>query len=270
MQSSAKRTKPKVEEVKKPIITGSWHGEDAWRLALKRALAMLGISLLYLIGGLLLSFSSLWGRVLTSAMLIGLALYYECVQGMSQGQNDAAYGEIMYARRQEGKELTKKDTDRCFHPMKGYFAAMVGALPIVLVTLVFALITKPAVYRLGALPQWTQGLMNQSEFGDALRYYGQNTGMQFMDVLRVIVRACVMPFINVAVLISDSATLLVERLSPLLVLIAPLGYGIGYRRGLKLRARINTGIKMGDARKKRRERRERKARRQNRAPERLI
>lgn len=270
MQSSAKKTKPKIEEVKKPILTGSWHGEDAWRLAGKRALAMLGISAVYLIGGMLLSFDSLVGRILSSVLLVGVAFYYELAQGMSQGQTDAAFAEIMYDRKREGKEVPKKDEDRCFHPMKGFFAAFAGALPFIVFTLAFAVITKPVVYKLGSLPSWTHGLMEQSEFGDALRYYGQNTGLGAVEVMRIIARACVMPFVNIAVLISDEATLLVERLSPLLVLVAPMGYGFGYRRGLKLRAQINTGIKMGDAKKKRRERRARKQRRESRAPERLI
>ncbi len=270
MQSPAKKAKPKVEEVKKPVLIGSWHGEDAWRLALKRAIALLCISLVYLIGGIILSFDSLVGRIFFCVLLVGAAFYYESVQGMAQGQTDAAFAEIMYIRKQEGKDIPKKDSDRCFHPLKGFFAALVGAIPFVLIALVFALMTKPTEFSLGVLPSWTQSLMKQNEFGDALAYYGTNASFGAIDVLRIIVRACVMPFMNLAVYISEDAALLAERLSPLLVLIAPLGYGYGYRRGLKLRARINTGIKMGDAKKKKRERKARKQRQQSRAPERLI
>ena len=91
-----------------------------------------------------------------------------------------------------------------------------------------------------------------------------------VDVMRVIDRALVMPFINVASYIGDSAALTVERLSPLLLLIAPLGYGFGYRQGLNLRTKINTGIKMGDDKKKRKERKARKQRQRSSSPERLI
>ena len=58
--------------------------------------------------------------------------------------------------------------------------------------------------------------------------------------------------------------------SPLFVLLAPLGYGLGYTQGRKLRDKINTGIKMGDDRKKRRERKARKQRQRSKSPERLI
>lgn len=69
--------------------------------------------------------------------------------------------------------------------------------------------------------------------------------------------------------------LLAERLSPLLVLISPLGYAIGYMRGQQLRDRINTGIKVGDDKKKRREQKARKKRqrqqpRASKGPQQLV
>ena len=61
MQTKAKK-KPPVEEVKEPILVGSWHGKDAYRLAGKRALSVLATSVIYLIAGMLFSFDSLWAR----------------------------------------------------------------------------------------------------------------------------------------------------------------------------------------------------------------
>lgn len=270
MQKRTAKPKPKVEEVKKPYLTGGWHGQDAWRLAGKRALALLAISVIYLVAGMMLSFDSLIGRILPSVFIVAAVAYYEFAQGMTRGQSDTAFAEIMYERDQSHKDVSQTDRERCFHPLKGYFAALVGAAPFVLFTLVFACVTKQETYQLGVLPSWTEGLMRQNEFGDALRYYGQNTGFGAVDIARIIDRACVMPFINVAAYIGSDASLLVERLSPILVLIAPIWYGVGYARGPKARARINTGIKMGDERKKKRERKERKRRQQSRAPERLI
>ncbi|MEG2949398.1 MAG: hypothetical protein RR946_01815 [Clostridia bacterium] len=269
MQTKTKK-KPPIEEVKKPILTGSWHGKDAWKLAGKRAISILAVSLVYLIAGLLLGFDNLAGRIVTSLAVVLLVIYYQYHQGMGKGQDDAALAEIMYQRTQEGKEVTQSDRERCFHPFKGTFATLVGALPFVLFALVFAFLTKPSEYVLGVLPSWTEGLMAQNEFGDALHYYGLNSGLGAVDVMRVMDRAMVMPFINVASYIGDYAALLVERLSPLLVLIAPMGYGFGYARGVDLRTKINTGIKMGDDKKKRKERKARKQRQRSSAPERLV
>lgn len=263
--------KPQVQEVKKPILTGSWHGHDAWKLAIKRGLSILAVTVIYLFASvLLMSFDSLIGRIAVGVVVVGIVIYYQYYQGMTYGQGDAAFSEIMYVRQAEGKEVTQRDHDRCFHPFKGFFATFVGAAPFVLLALVFAALTKPVVYTLGVLPSWTEGLMMQSEFGDALRYYGQNGGMSALDVMRVIDRAMVMPFVNIAAFISDDATLLVERISALLVLIAPIGYGFGYAQGVNLRTKINTGIKMGDEKKKRKERKARKQRQRSSAPERLI
>ena len=112
--------------------------------------------------------------------------------------------------------------------------------------------------------------MRQSEFADALSYYNRSAGLGVMDILRVIDRAMMMPFINVFSSLGNEASLLAERLSPLFVLIAPLGYGLGYAQGKRLRDRINTGIKMGDDKKKRRERKARRQRQRSKSPERLI
>lgn len=270
MQSAKGKPQKPVTLVKKPILKGSWHGKDAWKLAIKRMLSVLAVTVIYLIGGMLLSFDSLWGRLLAGIAIVGLAVYYQYYQGMVQGQNDAAFAEIMYDRQESGRPVTEGDRARCFHPFKGMFAALTGALPFFVFTVVYAALARPITYTLGVLPSWTEALMRQSEFGDALRYYESVGTLGVMDILRVIDRAMIMPFVNVFSYVSNDAALLAERLSPLFVLAAPLGYGLGYTQGKTLRDKINTGIKMGDDRKKRRERKARKQRQRSKSPERLI
>lgn len=260
----------KVPEVIKPSLTGSWYGKDALKHGYKMMLNILFVSLIYLILSLLLSFDSLILRVISSLVLVGAAAAYLYYNGMNVGQADASYGEIMYQRQLDHKEITKLDRDRCFHPAKGFFAAVVGAIPFMMIALVFAIITQPSTYSLGVLPSWLTSYTRQSGMGDALAYYQVHDGVSVLSVLRIVVRSMTMPFINIAVKLGDIPTLWAERLSPLWVLIAPLGYGFGYGQGLKLRAKINTGIVIGDQKKKRRERKERRARAQKNTPERLI
>ena len=69
MQKKKMQKKP-VELVYKPIITGSWNGKDARKMALKRALGFLAITLVYLIAGALLSFDSFWLRALMALMVV--------------------------------------------------------------------------------------------------------------------------------------------------------------------------------------------------------
>lgn len=269
MQKKSNSKKP-VEWVYKPIIPGSWHGRDAWKMALRRMLTFVGISLIYLITSALLSFESFWLRVVMAVMILLAVASHQYASGVGRGQKDAAYGEIIHGRRENGHPVPEKECERSFHPFKGYFAVLAGSIPFVLIALVFAFVTSAAEYRLGVLPSWTESLMAQTEFGSGLAYYNTQSGMTAVDILRIFDRAMVMPFINVAVGIGDQATLLVERMSPLLLLVTPIWYGVGYGQGLRYRAQINTGIKMGDEKKKRRERKERKKRQRSTAPERLI
>ena len=261
--------KPRVQEVHKPTLTGSWHGRDAWRAAFKQMGAMVLITLVYLLTSLIFSFDSLAGRIIAAVMILGVVGYYQYMQGMALGARDAALGETLYARQAEGKPVAPQDKERCFHPAKGFLIALAGALPFVIFCAVFACLTQEATYTLGVLPSWTETML-QGDFGDALRYYENQPGMQALDVLRIMDRAMVMPFINVATYLGNHAALVVERLSPLLVLPAPLAYALGYGQGMNARVRVNTAIQLGVDKKKRKERRARRQRQRSNTPERLV
>lgn len=264
MQKKAQKT---VDVVRKPILYGSWHGKDARRLAVKNGLSFLGTTLVYVIAGTFLSFPSLWMRAAASAMVIAALACYQYATGCAKGEKDASYGEIIHSRKAEGYPV---ETERSFHPFKGFFAVLAGCAPFLAFAIVFASLTQEVTYRLGSLPVWTESMMRHSEFGTALAYYGQQPGLDAIGIMRVIDRTMVLPFVNVTTLMGSKATLLVERLSPLLIMIVPVWYGIGYAQGLNLRAKVNTGIKMGDDKKKCRERKARRQRQQSKTPERLI
>lgn len=262
----------KVDPVKKPIVKGGWHGPSAMKMALRRALSILIISILFLIGTMMLSFTALWARILVLVMLVGIAAYYEYIVGANAGERDCAWGEALWSRREKGESLSAEECDRSFHPLKGFFAVLIGALPFLLVCIMLAVCAERVNYSLGTLPSWTEGLMSQSEFADGLSYYSITRGLGFVDILRVVVRACLMPFFNVAASISNDAALLMERLSPLLVLIAPMGYGVGYAQGLRTREKVNTSIRIGVDKKRKKQRKEHKARmaKQPKKPEQLV
>lgn len=269
MQNKTKKTKP-TELVQKPIIRGSWNGKDAWKLAFKRMIVMLAVIVIYLIAGVMLAFDGMWSRILSCIFTVFVTAYYLYGSGVAKGQTDAAFGEILYEREKNGHAITEEDRQRSYHPLKGLFAVLVGAVPFVIFAIVFACITEKYTYQLGSLPAWASSLTAQTEFGDALSYYNVQTSMTAVDIMRIVDRAMILPFINVASYFGNGAVLLAERLSPVLILVAPAGYAIGYAQGLNFRTRINTGIKMGDDKKKRRERKARKQRQKSKAPERLI
>ncbi|MBR5546213.1 MAG: hypothetical protein IKU70_04455 [Clostridia bacterium] len=259
MQSKEKQKKI-IEIVHKPIIAGSWHGKDANKMAFKRCLSVLATTAIYLFGCILLGFDAMWGRILTCFTLVSGITYYQYMTGLSRGENDAAYGEIIYGRKENGHTVPASECDRSFHPLKGLYAALVGAAPFALFALVYAFMAEPMYYSLGVLPAWTEGLMSQTEFATGVSYYQDASALGVTGFMRIVDRAMIMPFVNIASAIDAETILLAERLSPLLVLISPLGYALGYSRGQELRDRVNTGIKMGDDRKKKREARARRKR----------
>lgn len=266
-----KGNKKPIELVHKPIIRGSWHGKDALKLIWGRMLTIVAVTFVYLVACMLLSFEQVWARVITSAIVVATAFYYLYASGLSQAVNDVQYGEIIYGHREAGKQVKKEDCERSFHPAKGLFAVLAGALPFMLFTLTFAFFAKETSYTLGVLPSWTESMMDHTEFAAGLAYYSMQPGMGAVDVIRVIVRSMIMPFVNVSTAMGSAQTLLMERLSPLLILIAPMGYAVGYARGQHVRDQINTGIKLGDDKKKRREKKARKQRqRAAKKPEQLI
>ena len=274
MQSKGKQKKP-IEIVHKPIIPGSWHGKDANKMAIKRYLSVLATTLIYLFGCILLGFDAMWGRILTAITLVGGVTYYQYMNGLNQGENDAAFGEIIYGRKQNGYNVSEEECARSFHPMKGFYAVLVGAAPFVLFALVYAFLAEPVYYSLGVLPAWADGLMNQTEFATGLNYYSAGSELGVVGVMRILDRAMIMPFMNVATGTGMNATLWAERLSPLFVLVAPMGYAYGYSRGQHLRDQVNTGIKMGDDRKKKREakarkKRQRQQQRPTKGPQQLV
>lgn len=258
-----------VQVVKKPLLYGNWYGKEAFRLGRRLIPSMLVVVFLYFILSLMLNFDALWLRIASSVLVVLAGFYYLYSNGIQRGESDAAVAEITYERRQEGRPMTKDEEENGYHPLKGFFAAFLGVSPLLLIALVFAFLAKPTLYTVGGLPSWIEAFMRQTEFGDALRYYQTQGGLSAFAVFRIVARAICMPFISVGTALGAEAELWAERLSPLWVLVAPLGYGVGYYRGEEMRARIHTGIAASARKRKRQQRRERRER-TRKEPEQLI
>lgn len=266
-----KQPKPKAKKpslVYKPFLQGRPVSALAAKRGLKVLVYLLAFMLLYLFIGQALMFDSLPLRLLLNiaALLAVAGLMYN--DGAKAGMDDVAFAEIALQRQQNGRELSKQDLDRCFHPLKGFFTAFVGVLPLLLVAIALSVTAERLVYQLGGLPSWLQGFERRADVGQALAYYQEPTKFGFVDVLRVIVRLSIFPFVNMVGPDSPDAMLLLERLSPLLVCLLPLAYGIGYTQGRTLRAKVHGAIKSDTRRRVQRQRRETKRRRQE--PKQLV
>ena len=258
-EKSGKQTKP-VKPVQKPFLQGNPTDERT----LMGALGFLGVLVLTFFMTFLVCSAM---NMNNNFLRIGLNLLVEAVvllifynSAIGRGADAVARGEILWQKQERGQSFAASEKAICFHPLKGYLTGLIGTAPILILAILLAVMAQRQSTGYGALPGWVSSYQQRSEIGDALVAYTTREGMQFIDVLRIIVRIAVMPFISMAGSENRDTMLLIERLSPLLVLLPAAAYGTGYLQGVSERTKIHTGIAQSRKNRARREKRERKAR----------
>ncbi len=245
---------PKPETVRKPYLTGSPVDKTTPKTALGffGGLVLLAFLNLILTGTIASIGGHLIGSVLCAAQL---ALYYLifAYQGISRGTLAVTAGEIQYRRQQEGRPVDPEDRKLCYHPMKGFISAFLGSLPLLILALIYAFTAKRQVYQVGALPSWVSEMNSRSDLMAPLTAYTASASVQFTDILRVIVRAELMPLVCIVGSANMDGILTLERLSPILVLLPALFFGGGYLFGTRSRTRTHTDIREGVQKRQRRE-----------------
>ena len=169
--------------------------------------------------------------------------------------------------------MTEGERKLSFHPAKGWVIGLLGTLPFLILAIVYACIAKRQVTTVGMLPSLASGMMYRSEIGDALiPTYTETPPAELADILRPIVRACLMPVYRIADTENKPLLLILDRLTPLMMLMPALAYGFGSLQGKKERTRVHTSIAESRRIRKRRENREKRERQNsaaNRTPEQL-
>ena len=256
----ATKSKKTVTPVEKPFLKGKPTDERTW----KAATGFFGILLVAAIMTFLVcSAASMSNQILRIALnlaveLLVLFIFYNNAIGRSA--DAVARGEILWQRKEKGIPFTEKEQAICFHPAKGYVTGLLGTIPILICCILLAALAERQTTGYGTLPSWVSSLQGRNELGDALVAYTVREGISAVDVIRIIVRICIMPFVNMAGAENRDAMLLVERLSPILALLPAIAYGTGYLQGRKERTRIHTGIAENRKSRARKERKARKAR----------
>ena len=249
-------------ETGKPFLRGSITDEKTPRAALSFLGGLLIMALLNLIlTATFVAIGAYWLRVFfcLAEVLIYCAIAF--YSGLNRGTAAVSLGEIAWNREQAGKEVTPRERRLCWHPLKGLCTAVLGSLPALIAALLYAFSATRQTFSPGVLPEWVSGMVSRPDVLTPLTAYTESVPAGFTDVLRVIVRALVMPFIGIAGSDHFDAVLLVDRLSPLLVLLPALSYGAGWLMGPRGRSRVHASIGEGEKKRRRREQRER----QNRA-----
>ena len=86
---------------------------------------------------------------------------------------------------------------------------------------------------------------------------------------RIVIRMLLMPLVAIVGTTNFDGLLLLERISPVLVLIPAVVYGWGYSRGPQVRARVHTSIAASKRKRARKEKRMQRERRMRNEPEQL-
>lgn len=270
METKKKTKKAPVKPVVKPYLRGNVIDTSSVKTAVLFVGAMLGMAL----ANLLLTAALMWDSVILRVGANGIVLmviyllFYQ--SGANKGAGDVNQGEILHQRRESGRSVEQKDVNRCYHPLKGIVAALLGSIPVFVAALVLALVAQRQMSSIGALPSWIGGLERRDEVGQALSFYGQVSPLTLEDGLRIVIRMLLMPFVNMVGTKNMDGLLTLERISPVLTLLPALVYGLGYMQGVKIRSRVHTDIALGKRKRAKKEKKRRQARaRQMKGPEQL-
>ena len=264
-----RKPKSKQPAVRKPFLRGTSTDSRTLRNALGVFGLMLVMGLLYLILGSMMTWSSALLRWLTNGILILTTWLFFYQSGMSRGTGDVNQGEMCYDREQLGRTISKEERSQCYHPLKGVFIALLGCLPLLIVSIVFACITQKQYTTIGVLPSWTSALTTREEIGAPLAYYSVIEPLGLEQILRILVRILCLPWVNIFSHGGADALLTLEHFTPLILLIPAAVYAVGYLRGPDVRSEVHTSIAANTRKRQRRERKRRQQRSAAKGPERL-
>lgn len=249
----------------KPVYLPYLRGNIFSGAAVKRAVKIAGYMLMFMFINILLggamTFENVFLRVAANLVLLAVGAIVLYGEGVNQGETDVGFAEIAQKRLDEGHNVAASEHDLCYHPIKGFFSAAVGALPFFIICLVFSFIAQKQRFALGVLPSWVTAYESQTEVSQALAYYSEATAVSLETILRVVVRLINFPYVTMMDVNNYDTMYLIDKLSPLLCLTLPLCYAIGYTRGPLMRALVHGNIRQNNRKHNKREKRARQQRR---------
>ena len=252
-----KRSPNSPKEVNKPYITGNPADENT----IKRSLIYFGtLIMVFFVSFIACSSTSSAGlflRILINTAVIAVVMYLFFNNGTNHGAEAVARGEILYQKREKGQQFTDAEKSVCFHRLKGFITAVAGTLPFLIPAILLAVFSTVQQTDSGSIPSWMQTYLRRSDIGNALVNYTQPEALSFVEYIRILIRICILPFVNLIGYSSKYGMFILEKISPLLLLLPAVSYGFGYLTGRSIRTRIHTIISENDKKRKRREKRRR-------------
>lgn len=183
-------------------------------------------------------------RIPLVGALIAAAILLVFMDGATRGEHDSGMTEKLDELAASGSyDASPEETARRYWRPKGIMAALVAVLPLLLVAIVLSLMTQPYAYVRQDLPSWLEPYLSRPEVGNALAYVEKPVASAgLVDYARIVVRFLLFPFVGILGTLSDEASYLFDRLSPLISLILPAAAAIGYQFGPRRYAKYKTMI----------------------------
>lgn len=250
---------------KRVLITKPYEkGQIIDKNTVKRALAFLGILLVFtfisVIACSMFLFDNHILRIAMNSFVEILILTICFTNGSSRGTEDVAKGEVIFQHKENGKNDDPADAATAYHPVKGLITAVIGSTIVFVFAVLLAFMAEKTVTGIGALPSWIENYQRRPEIGNALAAYNAPVSVTFVSALRTVVRLFLMPLVSVIGADNKDLMLMLERFSPLLVLLPAIAFGIGYMQGPSVRSKVHTEISENIRKRKKKERKERKKR----------
>ena len=260
------KNKKEIKPVSKPFKKGTPTDENTWKNAAGHFGMLAAVAVMSFLVCSMTGVNSLVLRLLMNGLVVFVILMIFYQRGVNQGSDAVARGEIIYQREERGLTVAESERKLSYHPAKGFLNGLIGTAPILVFAIAFAFMAERQVTGAGVLPGWLNVYLRRTEIGGPLSAYTQSGRLAFSDMLRILVRICVMPFVSLVGAENSEGILLVERLSPLILLLPAAASGIGYLQGVSIRTRVHTEIAENKKKSARRERKARKARLNNLKP----
>ncbi len=265
-----KNNKQHIEKVTKPFMRGDAIDSTTMGVAVKFFFGTLGMTVAFLLMGVMMNWSNQLVSIAINGCIILAMLLIFHQTGSVSGADAVNQGEIMLAREAKGRPVEAWERKHCYHPLKGLIAALIGSLPLIICAVILACTAQIQVSNLGALPSWLGSLESRPEIGNALAFYHEKGSMSLEGSMRLVIRMATMPYVNMIGANNKEGLLLLERISPILMLLPAGAYGLGYAMGTGIRTAVHTNIALGKKKIKRKQQKERRARQRTRSgPEQL-
>lgn len=203
----------------------------------KATLRIIGYQAAFAVIGLLITPMFISASAAIRIPLVGFvivaAVALMFMEASYRGESDCAKAETLNRLMQKGDyNASGRELAARFHWTNGVFSAALAALPFVLIAGYVAITATPYVYILQDLPSWLSNYTHRAEIGAPLLYAQNLPAVSTLtDYLRVAVRFLLFPYVCMLGEMSDEASLLFDRISPLLMLILPTAAMIGYQFG---------------------------------------